>query len=142
MQHHAGAALAFAMRTHDATHRLALVRCLLQLGASVSHKVERGYLPLHLAALSGDAAVVQVLLQAGADRDARDNEGQGTTPLHVACQRNRTAVIRALLAAGADVNKVDMCGIAPLHLACKRGDVGVVQLLLGAHADVHARKER
>lgn len=37
---------------------------------------ENGYTPLHLAAQRGDADLVKVLLQAGADKSARDAAGK------------------------------------------------------------------
>lgn len=55
-------------------------RALLERGAEVNAKDERGETPLHKAAASSEEPlVVKALLEYGADRDARTNEG------HTAC---------------------------------------------------------
>lgn len=56
--------------------------------------------PLHYAAHQGDARIVEMLLKAGADPDARS--ANGTTPLMMGAMSGVAAVARALLAAGAD----------------------------------------
>ena len=60
-----------------------------------------GVTPLHLAAASGSGAIVTLLLEQGADADAKESEW-GQTPLMFAAAENRVAAIRALLDYGAD----------------------------------------
>ena len=48
-------------------------------------------------------ATVRVLIDGGADMDARDH-GFGRTPLHVAAAFGTVEVVRILIAAGANVN--------------------------------------
>ena len=55
--------------------------------------------PLGMAASIGTAGVVKVLLEAGADLNARDEDGE--TPLHTA---ETAGVVKVLLEAGADPN--------------------------------------
>ncbi len=57
------------------------------------------------AAARGSLAEIALLIQQGADLNARDD--QGLTPLMVATHTNRPDVVRALLEAGADVNIQD-----------------------------------
>ncbi|KAK4236585.1 ankyrin repeat-containing domain protein [Achaetomium macrosporum] len=57
---------------------------------------------LHLA--HGSAACSRVLLQCGADVDARD--GYGRTPLHWAAESSNADVVRLLVDAGADVSAI------------------------------------
>ena len=70
---------------------------------------EGGETPLHLAADAGDAAILSLLLGAGADVDAVEAEG-GQTPLHYACAQGHWGVATALLAAGAAAGVVDADG--------------------------------
>ncbi len=99
---------------------------------------------LHEAALEDNSAAAAVLLEKGADPNARDRGG--VTPLHEAVlirsptsagrARNEEA-IRLLLGAGADVNIADSFGRTPLSFAVQDGDEfeAVVELLLQAGAD-------
>jgi ankyrin repeat protein len=54
-----------------------------------------GETPLHYAAAYGDEAMVQAMLQAGADRQARNVHGE--TPMEYACRHQRPRGIRNLL---------------------------------------------
>ena len=113
----------------------AVVRALLDAGAAPL----RGWLdkPFGRAARYNNAAVVGVLLKAGADPDARSS---GKTPLHHAIgNRNVASVIPRLLAAGADPDRQDVYGDAPLHDAVEDAGPAVVRMILAAGADASAR---
>ncbi len=81
---------------------------LIALGADVNrplHKDSPGALlkdatPLHWAAKFGRVAVVRCLLEAGAEQEAIDC--QGNTPLHQAAAAGQIDVVRCLLDMGAD----------------------------------------
>jgi ankyrin repeat protein len=86
--------------------------------------------------------VVQLLLQAGADVDAR-TAGDRDTSLHLSAFEGWHEVVQLLLQAGADVNATSTDdAITALHVAALAGRVEVVQLLLQAGADVEARASR
>ena len=79
-------------------------------------------------------AIVQLLLQAGADPQAVDNEG--LTPLHRGAVNSNPVVTAHLLAAGADPNALDNEGYTPLHHSAAGGASGrVIARLLAAGAD-------
>jgi len=94
-----------------------------------------GRTALHYAAFRyTDVDAVRVLLDHGADPNARDRHGD--TPLYVACKFNNVLrKIKALLRAGADVNCCER-GKGALHVACTNGSTATVELLLQYGADV------
>jgi ankyrin repeat protein/uncharacterized glyoxalase superfamily protein PhnB len=64
-----------------------------------------GWTGLHTAAMHGRADAVRLLLQGGADPNARE-AGDNTYPLHWAAANRHIEVVRALLDAGGDVHGV------------------------------------
>jgi cytohesin len=107
------------------------VEALLAAGADVNAAADAGlrWTPLHEAAFAGHARVMQALLQAGADREARDVGGR--TPLHAAVMANQIGTVRALLSAGADSRALDEGGHTPLDYAELQGKGQLAELLRG-----------
>ena len=113
------------------------VRTLLKGGADVSAAQSDGMTALHWAALNGDLKTMDVLLVAGATREALTRVG-AYTPLHLASQRGHGAAVARLLEAGAKVGPVTTTGVQPLHLAAQAGDVEAVKALLDRGAAIDA----
>jgi ankyrin repeat protein len=88
------------------------------------------------AAKSGNRALVELFLNAGADVNQANNEGN--TPLHYAASYGHKTIAELLLKAGANVNQTDKEGKAPLHYAAEYGHRLIVELLLdkGANARI------
>ncbi len=131
------------------------LRRLLQDDPTVVGRTEAGVLPhwrwtlLHNAtAGTSSLEIVAALIDAGADVNVKDNEGN--TPLHFAMKRmvgreklpvqTYEAIIRLLLEKKADIRAINLSGATPLHTAAAfRADPAGVELLVQAGADVNAK---
>jgi len=116
----------------------AVVRILLNAGATIDTEDTDGRTPLLWAAESGHEAVVRILLDAGATVDTKDIYGQ--MPLSWAAENGHEAVVRILLDAGATVDTKDTYGgRMPLSWAAGNGHEAVVRILLDAGATVDTK---
>ena len=98
-----------------------------------------GYSRLHLAAVLGRHEVVRMLLERGADVNARNRWQE--TPLHDAAWQGHDEVVGVLLEKGADIHARDQWQETPLHDAAWQGHDEVVGVLLERGADIHARDQ-
>ncbi|XP_042524058.1 ankyrin repeat domain-containing protein 27 isoform X2 [Dipodomys spectabilis] len=89
---------------------------------------DSGYTPLHMAALCGQASLVDLLVSKGAAVNATDYHG--ATPLHLACQKGYQSVTLLLLHYKASTDIQDNNGHTPLHLACTHGHEDCVKALV------------
>ena len=121
-----------------------IMRVLIEHGADVmavtSTRSQKSV--LHVAASNSTAGTIDVLVEAGANIEARD--GFGGTPLHEAASKLSTKAATALLEHGADVNAQDRGESTPLHSAAamagqecagRQGAADMVDLLLRSGAD-------
>jgi ankyrin repeat protein len=132
----------------------------------------RGATPLMHAAAFGSIEALKLLLDAGADVNARNDFGatallwcardgekarlliqhgagvnarskQGRTPLMLASMREGGSdLVALLLSKGADVNAADTRGETALGLAAEYGDIATVRLLIASQADIHAKNRK
>ena len=107
---------------------------LLSLGYSPIQKfteAENGT-PLHVAASEGHVLTSHILVQAGAELDAIDDEKN--TPLMLACDKGRPSIVKYLLASGADLTLRGDDGMTCLHLAAQNGHLDCVHIILTQNA--------
>ena len=99
--------------------RAAVVQILLEHGAAVSLKDDRGDSPLHLACsgkrMTGREAILRSLLLKGADVHGKDRYGR--TPLHRAIAHGSIQSLKLLLGRGADISIKEGEGYNALHWA-------------------------
>ncbi len=111
---------------------------LLKEGADANAAQGDGMTALHWVAESGDSAIAETLIYAGAQVEAMTRIGQ-YTPLHVASRAGNLAVADILLEAGAEVNAITTnSGVSALHLAAASGNAALVGSLLDCGAEVNA----
>ncbi|XP_029476158.2 ankyrin repeat family A protein 2-like [Oncorhynchus nerka] len=94
---------------------------------------EEGFTPLMWAAAHGQIAVVEFLLQNGADPNllAKGRE----SALSLACSKGYTDIVKMLIDCGVDVNEYDWNGGAPVLYAVHGNHVPCVEILLESGAD-------
>lgn len=106
-------------------------------GANPNVVDSTGNTMLHLAVLSDNDEIVRLLLQAGADTEARGERID--TPLLRAIRCNRATIVPLLLQAGADIH-ANMLGV-PLAMVLEWAQptqLNMVQMLDAAGMDVNA----
>ena len=95
---------------------VATIKSLLSTDPSlISARDTDGSTPLHCATWKGQDKAAELLVEAGADVNAiNQNEHWGTTPLHAAAPANQAKIAQLLLDHGADVKATDMEGRTPM----------------------------
>lgn len=102
------------------------VRWLLAHGAQ-PNRPERQWSPLHYAAFAGHQEIVELLLAAGADINARSTNG--STVLMMAVREGHAELARRLLAAGADPSLRNEAEEDALQWAMRHGHYALARAL-------------
>lgn len=95
---------------------------------------KNGRTPTILAASEGHLAIIDILIEKGADLNAQDRDG--LSALSWACLKGHYNAASALLEHNIDVNHADQSGRTALDLATFYGDVRLVQLLIDKGAQI------
>jgi hypothetical protein len=93
---------------------------------------------LHTCAEEGHLDFARVLIEAGADVNAR--KIYGLTPILICAKMGHLQIARALIDKGADVNAKTIDGVTPLHYISEKGDVEFARALIEMGADVNAKR--
>src|SRR5580658_1939391 len=128
-------ALQWAVREND----MEMTDMLLRAGAHPSEANQSGATPMLLAAMNGNAAIIERLILAGADPNAPVSK-TGDTALMMAARTGKLDATKALLDHGAEVNaKETWGGTTALMWAVAERHPEVVQLLVEHAAEVNAK---
>ncbi len=114
------------------------VAILLAAGAKPNQQNLDGQIALHWVARLNDGELVQAIINASADINAKDIYGLATV-LHYAAENNNLQAISALVNAGADINAKDNNGLTALHYVAKYNDLQAIPALVNAGADINAK---
>lgn len=119
---------------------LGMIRAMIDLEVDVNTE-SRGSTPLRAAVQSGNAKLVQFLIENGAVVNGTFGSNKSTY-LHYASQSGHPEIIKVLVEAGLDINVLDARGRTPLYLAVLSKKVSSVHELLGLGADPNVRPEK
>ncbi|SPO02004.1 uncharacterized protein DNG_04677 [Cephalotrichum gorgonifer] len=95
---------------------------------------------LHCAVVNGYEAVAKLLIELGANMNAK-NGLDSWTALHSAARFGHASVARMLVDMGAQVDATDDKGYTPLYHACIHSYSTIARLLIGAGAKVDVRTD-
>ncbi len=110
---------------------------LAQTAIDVNALNQAGESPLMMAALKGDLAGSQALLERG----AKVNQ-PGWSPLHYAATGPEPKIVQLLIDRGADLNAASPNGTTPLMMAAQYGSEESVNLLIARGADPGRRNQK
>lgn len=97
-----------------------------------------GMTPLHCAAFRGNEAMLELLLDNGADINAQTKDGD--TALHLATVRGKRKIMKTLIARGIDIRMTNNAGHTALHAAVGTlDDEATVPLLVKSKLNVDAQ---
>lgn len=118
-----------------------LVQDMLKYGAQVDVKnldvYRTGCTALHFAAETGNVAIFQLLIDAGANINATTSYHE--TPLHRAVQNGNTEAVKILLEFKAKVDLGDGTNSTPLHYAALFDNTEAAKILLESGANPNAQ---
>lgn len=97
-----------------------------------------GFQPLGLACFFGHTALVELLLDRGADVASASRNPLNVQPINSAVAGQHIEITRLLLEHGADANARQGEQVTPLHAAAQNGQIEMIQLLLEHGADPRA----
>jgi len=111
-----------------------IITMLLESGSRIDARDINKASPLHYAALSGNAPMVEFLIKSNANTMLKDKHNQAT--LHKAAAGNHPQIIEILLGNSALINHRDIQGYSALHIACQFEKYEAAECLVQKGADV------
>lgn len=101
--------------------------------------------PLHLAVITKQPKLVEMLMKSGADPSLLDREGR--TALHLAAHTGDDAILRLVLGLLGEhhshlINSADFTGQYPVHLAVKKDGERCLRLLVEAGAKINMPEQK
>ena len=127
---------------HEAVKKrdIETVRLLIKTGADLNAWDRTdGWTPLHMAVYHGYTDIAEILVNAGANVDGKDQ--YNNAPLHYGALLGRKDTVRLLIDKGADVNIKGSDGIIPLHSAISKDHLETAKLLIEKGSNVNFKAD-
>ncbi|XP_062427676.1 ankyrin repeat and SOCS box protein 3 [Rhea pennata] len=115
-----------------------MLKKLIKQGYSVDVPDNRGWMPIHEAAVRNSSECLRLLIRAAPSENYIKSETfEGMCALHLSASHGCVESVNFLLEAGADPNAVTTEGSTLLFLAVENGHPGIVKLLLQYGAGIN-----
>nr|XP_013805316.1 PREDICTED: ankyrin repeat and SOCS box protein 3 isoform X2 [Apteryx mantelli mantelli] len=115
-----------------------MLRKLIKQGYSIDVPDNRGWMPIHEAAVCNSSECLKLLIRAApSDNYIKSETFEGMCALHLSASHGCVESVSILLEAGADPNEVTTEATTPLFLAVENGHLGIVKLLLQHGANIN-----
>jgi hypothetical protein len=108
---------------------------IIAIDKAPASAVQNSFFIMHEAAFKGDTNLVETLIKAGEDVNAKDSEGN--TPLHKAVSGDHVKIVELLIKGGANVNSKNTAGEKPFKIAIDKKYKDVWEMLYAAGATVY-----
>jgi ankyrin repeat protein len=115
--------------------RASITVLLLSIGSAVTLAG-----PLHDVVRAGDVEQVRALVEAGANLDEKDANGE--TPLNLAIVGDNATLALLLIDRGAEIQARNEGGFTPLHAAAYSNAVAIAERLIDMGADLNDRTNK
>ena len=112
---------------------VAIVRLLIDAGATLKHRIDLEQQPLHCAArLAEQGEMFRLVIANGADINAKDSRGR--TALQISCLHCHRTNVRSLLSLGASLSS-NTAEESPVNIGIRLRDTGILSELLEHNPD-------
>ena len=123
--------LHYAARNYQYTE---VLHTIISYGIDVNATNKKNITALMIACRNGNRDAIHALLNAGADPNIADDDGD--VWVHYAARNYQcTEILQATIRHGVDVNATNKENITALMIACEEGNIDVINILLNAGAD-------
>ena len=105
----------------------------------INKKNTQGSTALMFASENGNAKIVKLLIENGANPDLQNNSG--LTALMLACDNLKNEVIKLLIENNANINLEDKNSNTALMIACEKNDIETVELLINKNVEINHKNK-
>lgn len=125
--------------TNSGDQAIETVRVLLKNGSLPNYRNKDGWTAIHIIAREGDPAIIDTLVQFGADISLQSKNGR--TALHIAALHGNMECVQKLIDLEIKIDELDTCGNSALHEAVLGNHLEICKLLVANGSDFNCRNK-